>query len=406
MSQASSLNDDLSAAARFGGDGDGVTRFAWSPELLSAHRWLAEQLEALGLAATLDAAGNVIGRWEAGSGKAVVIGSHLDTVPSGGRYDGALGVLAGLDVIRRLKAAGVEPARPVWLASFMDEEGARFRTALLGSRAFVGEDLTELAGRLDPAGGTLRDGMTAAGFDFDRLPEATAIGSVGAYLELHIEQGRVLESAGAGIGIVTGLAGMFGMRATLRGRADHAGTTPMNDRRDALVGASRAIVALRDHATRQPGLLRMTVGTMSVEPGGFNIVPASCEFSIDVRAERAEALDGAREWITALLEDVARDEDLELDLRPTHGQPPHDFDEQIIAALRRAAAAEGAKAVDMKSGAGHDAMVIGRHAPAAMLFVPSRDGLSHTPAEYTSPEQCELGARVLAGAVRDLAEAS
>ena len=168
----------------------------------------------------------------------------------------------------------------------MDEEGARFRTALLGSRAFVGEDLTELADRRDPGGVTLRDAMTEAGFSFDRLPEAVAIESVGAYLELHIEQGRVLESAGAGIGIVTGLAGMFGMRATFRGRADHAGTTPMNDRRDALVGASRAVVALRDHATRHPGLLRMTVGTMSVQPGGFNIVPVLCEFSIDVRAER------------------------------------------------------------------------------------------------------------------------
>ena len=405
MGRASSLIDDLSAAARFGGDGDGVTRYAWSPEQMAVLRWLAEQLEALGLTATLDAAGNVIGRWEAGSGKAVVIGSHLDTVPSGGRFDGALGVLAGLDAIRRLKAEGFEPACPVWLASFMDEEGARFRTALMGSRAFVGEDLTELADRQDPDGVTLRDAMTDAGFAFDRLPEAVAIDSVGAYVELHIEQGRVLESAGAGIGIVTGLAGMFGMRATFRGRADHAGTTPMDDRRDALVGASRAVVALRDHATRHPGLLRMTVGTISVQPGGFNIVPASCEFSIDVRAERGDDLDGARAWITALLEDIAGDEDLELDLRHTHGQPPHDFDDNVIAALRQAADAEGAKTVDMKSGAGHDAMVIGRHAPAAMLFVPSRDGVSHSPAEYTSPEQCEIGARVLAGAVRNLTQA-
>ena len=406
MGRASSLIDDLSAAARFGGDGDAVTRYAWSPELMSVHGWLVEQLEALGLTATLDAAGNVIGRWETGSGKAVVIGSHLDTVPTGGRYDGALGVLAGLDAIRRLQAAGFEPGRPVWLASFMDEEGARFRTALMGSRAFVGEDLTELADRRDPGGITLRDAMTEAGFSFDRLPEAVAIESVGAYLELHIEQGRVLESAGAGIGIVTGLAGMFGMRATFRGRADHAGTTPMNDRRDALVGASRAVVALRDHATRHPGLLRMTVGTMSVQPGGFNIVPVLCEFSIDVRAERGEDLDGAREWITALLEGIARDEDLELDLRRTHGQPPHDFDEHVIAALRQAADEEGAETVDVKSGAGHDAMVIGRHAPAAMLFVPSRDGISHNPAEYTSPEQCELGARVLAAAVRNLTQAT
>jgi allantoate deiminase len=400
----SSLIDDLSAAARFGGAGDGVTRFAWSAELMQANRWLVAQLEALGLAASIDAAGNVVGRWEAGHGPAIVVGSHLDTVPSGGRFDGALGVLSGLDAIRRLKTSGVEPQRPVWLVSFMDEEGARFRTALMGSRAFVGEDLTGLADRRDAAGVTMREAMAEAGFDFDRLPEATAIDRVGAYLELHIEQGRVLESAAAGIGIVTGLAGMFGMRATFRGRADHAGSTPMDDRRDALAGAARAVLALRDHAARHPGLLRMTVGTLSVEPGGFNIVPAECELSIDVRAERPEDLDAAREWTTALLRSIAAEEGLEVELRTTHGQPPHAFDPGLIAALRQAAETEGARTLDMTSGAGHDAMVVGRHVPTAMLFVPSRDGLSHTPAEYTDPEACELGARVLARAVAVLAE--
>jgi hydantoinase/carbamoylase family amidase len=400
----SSLIDDLSAAARFGGAGDGVTRFAWSAELMQASRWLVAQLDALGLAASIDAAGNVVGRWEAGRGPAIVVGSHLDTVPNGGRFDGALGVLSGLDAIRRLKTSGVEPQRPVWLVSFMDEEGARFRTALMGSRAFVGEDLTSLADRRDAGGVTIREAMAKAGFDFDRLPEATAIDHVGAYLELHIEQGRVLESAGAGIGIVTGLAGMFGIRATFRGRADHAGTTPMDDRRDALAGAARAVLALRDHAARHPGLLRMTVGTLSVEPGGFNIVPAECELSIDVRAERPEDLGAAREWTTALLDTIAAEEGLEVELRHTHGQPPHAFDAGLIAALRQAAEAEGASTVDMTSGAGHDAMVVGRHAPTAMLFVPSRDGLSHSPAEYTDPEACELGARVLARAVALLAQ--
>jgi hydantoinase/carbamoylase family amidase len=404
VGSTSSLIEDLSAAARFGGAGDGVTRFAWSPELMQASRWLVAQLEALGLAASIDAAGNVIGRWEAGRGPAIVVGSHLDTVPSGGRFDGALGVLAGLDAIRRLRTSGVEPRRPLWLVSFMDEEGARFRTALMGSRAFVGEDLTSLADRRDAAGATLREAMAEAGFAFDRLPEAAAVDRAGAYLELHIEQGRVLESAGAAIGIVTGLAGMLGMRATFRGRADHAGTTPMDDRRDALAGGARAVLALRDHAARQPGLLRMTVGTLSVKPGGFNIVPAECELSIDVRAERREDLDAAREWTTALLDSISAEEGLELELRHTHGQPPHAFDARLIAALRQAAEAEGASTLDMTSGAGHDAMVVGRHVPAAMLFVPSRDGLSHTPAEYTSPEACELGARVLARAVALLGE--
>ena len=398
------LIEDLSAAARFGADGDGVSRFAWSPELMAVNAWLVEQLEEMGLNSGIDAAGNVVGRWDAVGGRAVVLGSHLDTVPAGGRYDGALGVLSGLDAIRRLKAQGAEPARPVWLVSFMDEEGARFRTAMLGSRAFVGEDLSELGDRRDASGVQLRDAMAQAGFDFDRLPEARAIEKVGAYVELHIEQGRVLESAGADVGIVTGLAGMFGMRVTFRGHADHAGTTPMDDRCDALAGAARAVVDLRDRAARHSEMLRITVGTMAVEPGGFNIVPATCEFSIDVRAERRDELERIQEWIAARLDRIAEEERLAYDLVKTHGQPPHEFDERIVAALRKAAELEDVRALDLTSGAGHDAMVVGRHAPAGMLFVPSRDGLSHNPAEYTSPEQCELGARVLARAVLALAE--
>jgi allantoate deiminase len=397
-----SLIDDIEAAARFGADGAGVSRFAWSPELMAVHEWLIEQLAALGLPAGMDAASNIIGRWGTGTRDAVVVASHLDTVPCGGRYDGALGVLSGLDALRRLKARGGEPARPAWLVSFTDEEGARFGTALFGSRAFAGDDLSALAERRDAAGTTIREAMREAGFDFDRLPEARAIDRVGAYVELHIEQGTVLESAGADIGVVTGLAGIMGLRATFRGRADHAGTTPMNARQDALVGAARAVVALRDHAARHPGLLRMTVGIVDARPGGFNIVPEHCEISIDVRAGRRADQDAGRAWIAALVRDIARDERLEVDLRETHAQPPHDFDAGVVAAVRAAAEAEGAKTVDMLSGAGHDAMVVGKHVPAGMLFVPSRAGRSHTPDEYTAPEQCEMGARVLARIVADL----
>ena len=252
MTAEGSLAEDLASAARFGGEGTAVTRFAWSPELMQAHRWLAQRLEAPWASqgsSTRQATSSGAGRPAAG--RAVLVGSHLDTVPRGGRYDGALGVLAGLDAIRRLKARGAAPARPVWLVSFMDEEGARFGTALLGSRAFAGEDLADVAERRDADGTTLRDAMAQAGFAFDRLGDARAIDDVGAYIELHIEQGTVLESAGADIGIVTGLAGILGMRVTFRGRADHAGTTPMHERRDALVGAARAIVALRDHAARR-----------------------------------------------------------------------------------------------------------------------------------------------------------
>jgi allantoate deiminase len=399
------LLEDLDAAARFGASAAGITRFAWSPELMGVGSWLVERLASLGLEAGFDAAGNAVGRWRAGSGKAVVIGSHLDTVPDGGRFDGALGVICGLDAIRRLMASGVAPRRPIWLVSFMDEEGARFRSAMFGSRAFVGEELGDLADRRDADGTTLPEAMAAAGFSFDRVREAKAIDDVRAYVELHIEQGRVLERAQADVGFVTGLAGVLGMRATLRGWADHAGATPMSDRRDALVGAARAVLELRDKAARDLRTVRTTVGAIKVEPGGFNVIPGSCEFSIDVRATDPGDFDEAESRITGLLQRIADEERLELEVTRTHRQPPHTFDRGIVETFRRAAEAEGANGLDIVSGAGHDATVVGRHVPAGMLFVRSRDGLSHNPAEYTTPEQCEVGTRVLTRTVAELAGA-
>jgi allantoate deiminase len=406
VSVDSALIGYLDAAARFGVDGDGVTRFAWSPEIAAVSRWLVDELEAIGLDAEIDAAGNVVGRWNAGAGTAVAVGSHLDTVPRGGRFDGALGVISGLEAIRRLKTSGFVPSRPVWLVSFTDEEGARFRTSMLGSRAFVGEPLDELADRRDAEGTTVRDAMAMAGFDFARLPEARAIDGVGAYLELHIEQGRVLERAGASVGVVTGLAGILGVRATLSGRADHAGTTPMNDRRDALAGAARAVLEVRQMAASDPSLVRATVGTIAVEPGGFNVIPARCEFSVDLRATGSQAFEDAERRVTGLLERIAEEEGLGLELRTFHRQPPHDFDPGIVDALRAAVRDERIAGVELASGAGHDAMVLGRQVPAGMLFVPSRDGLSHTPDEYTAPEHCEAGVRVLARAIAGLGAAA
>ncbi len=186
------LAEDLAHVARFGADGDGVTRFAWSDELMQASRWLVRRLEELGLEAGIDAAGNVVGKWHA-PGRALVLGSHLDTVPHGGRYDGTLGVLGALEAIRLLRERGFQPSRPVWLVAFNDEEGARFDTAMLGSRAFCGDDLAALAGRRDRTGTTLAAAMQAQGFAVADLPSARAVDDVAGYLELHIEQGRVLE---------------------------------------------------------------------------------------------------------------------------------------------------------------------------------------------------------------------
>ncbi|HXV56864.1 MAG TPA: M20 family metallo-hydrolase [Gaiellaceae bacterium] len=393
----SSLGADLEAAARIGADErGGVSRFAWTPELAEANAWLAGRLAALGLAVEVDPAGNVLGRWEAGAGKALVLGSHLDTVPCGGRFDGALGVLAGVDVVRRLRAEGVEPRRPLWVVSFNDEEGGRFQTGLLGSRAFCGEcDLADWGARGIP------EAMAEAGFDFERLAEARRVDRVGAYLELHIEQGPVLETAGVDLGVVTAITGLLGFRARFLGAANHAGTTPMAHRRDALAGAARAVLALREEA-RARNDMTANVGVISAEPGGFNVVPGAAELTIDVRSPTAEGFARLEPFVRGLLERIAAEEELGLELSETHRKEPVALDPELQDALERAAREEGASTLRLPSGAGHDAMVLGRHVPAAMLFVPSRGGLSHTPEEFTAPEHCELGARVLARAVRAL----
>jgi hydantoinase/carbamoylase family amidase len=392
----SSLAAELEAAALIGADGGGVSRFAWTRELAEANAWLIARLEELGLEAELDAAGNVLGRWSAGDGNAVLIGSHLDTVPRGGRYDGALGVLAALDAVRSLRAAGIEPTRPLWVVSFNDEEGSAFQTGMLGSRAFCGDlDLEDWRRR------GVADAMARAGFDFDRLPEARGIDDVGAYLELHIEQGPVLEQSGEDIAVVTAITGLLGFRVRFLGAANHAGTTPMESRRDALAGASRVVLALREEARTKEGMTA-NVGKLMVEPGGFNVIPGVAEFTVDVRSPTTEGFERAEAFVRDTVKRVAAEENLGVEVSVTHRKPPVALDQSLQEALVAAAEAEGASYRRMPSGAGHDAMVLAHHVPAAMVFVPSRGGISHSPDEYTPPEQCELGARVLTRAVRSL----
>jgi hydantoinase/carbamoylase family amidase len=391
----------LDDVARIGGAGTGVTRFAWTPELAEASAWLCERLSGLGLEPSIDAAGNVLGKWPTGKGKAVLVGSHLDTVPTGGRYDGALGVCSALEAVRLLQERGIEPTRPIWIVSFMDEEGARFRASLMGSRAFCGEDVSGLDERVDPDGVTLRAAMSALGYDYDRVGDARAVGDVGAYLELHIEQGPGLVEAGIDIGVVTGIVGLVGYRARFEGEANHAGTTPMRARRDAFAGGARTALALRERA-RTSGDLTVNVGVVRVEPGGFNVIPGACEITIDIRSavpERYQELDTIVRDTAAT---IASEEKLAVEVVETHRLDPCPMDRALVEALERAVAAEGASSTRMPSGAGHDAMTLGRHVPSAMLFVPSQNGISHSPEEYSTPEDCERGARVLARALEEL----
>ena len=390
----------LDELARIGRDaGGGVTRVAWSPELFRAYDWVGDRLRELGLEVELDAAGNLLARWQAGAGAPILVGSHLDTVPTGGRFDGVFGVVAAVHAIRLLKAEGFMPSRPIWIAAFMDEEGTRFGAALFGSRAFAGEDVGDLGDRVDADGVTLRGAMTAAGLDFDRVGDAHRVEEIGAYLELHIEQGPVLEAEGRDLGVVSSIVGLRGYRVRLSGEANHAGTTPMSMRRDAFAGAARIALALRDEARARENVTA-NVGMISVQPGGANVVPGVADFTIDVRAATPGNLALLDALVSETVTRIAAEEGLGHALEQTFALEPLELDPCLAAALERAADAEGASTMRKPSGAGHDAMVVGRHVPAAMLFVPSRGGVSHSPHEYSEPAQVELGMRVLAATLR------
>lgn len=393
----------LEELGRIGATPDGgVDRVAWTPELFDAYEWVAERMRALGLAVEVDAAGNLLGRWETGEGKAVLAGSHLDTVPSGGKLDGALGVVGALHAVAQLQRQGFTPSRPVWIAAFMDEEGPRFGAAFFGSRAFAGEDVTPLGERVDVAGRTLAEAMREHGHELERVAGACRIGDVHAYLELHIEQGPVLEAEGIEIGVVTSIVGLRGFRVRLRGQANHAGTTPMALRRDAFAGAARIALELRDFARGRENVTA-NVGEVSVRPGASNVVPGLVELTIDTRTTTPAGIAELERVVAETVERIAREEGLEAELEPTFAVEPLELDAGLVAAVERAAAHEGARSRRLPSGAGHDATVIGRYVRAAMIFVPSEGGISHSPAERSSPEQLELGVRVLAAAIRDVA---
>jgi len=399
------LQSDLAALDRFGQDANGgFTRLAWSPELRAVVDWTAERMRAAGLEPEIDAAGNLIGRWQAGTGKALLVGSHLDTVTSGGRFDGALGVLTALESVRRLREQGFQPARPVWVVAFMDEEGERWNSVMIGSRAFVGDEIPpEEAGRRDDDGVALEEAMRSWGRQFADLSNARAVDRVHAYLELHCELGPVLETEGIDIGAVTEIVGLVGLRVTLGGVTNHAGTTPMPGRRDALVGAASVIRGLRDRALRS-GEFTATVGAIGSRPGGIAAIPGECTFSVDLRAPEPAGLLTAREQLDDLLSAVCAAEGLSASVAEVYVLDPTPLDPDIVSTISAASQDAGLSFRRMSSGAGHDAMLLARHVPAAMIFVPSVGGIGHAPEELTEERDVENGAKVLTETVRRLAQ--
>ena len=379
---------DLEELSAIGRCGRGVHRPAYTPDDVRAREWLAEKLRAAGLEPEIDGVGNVLGRCP--EGRAVLAGSHVDSVPRGGRLDGALGVVAALEAARTL-GAGVD------VVSFADEEGAF--TGTLGSRAFCGElDEEERAGLVTADGRRFGEALEATGWAGRPLARVDPARHA-AFVELHIEQGPVLEAGPERLGVVTGIVGIRRRRLTFHGQADHAGTTPAEMRRDAGAAALRYGVAFLDAIAAHGGPATVcNVGAIRFEPGASNIVPALAEMIVEYRdlsAERLAALD-------AVVDGLAADVGLELDdVAPIH-QDGVAMDEGVIAALERGAEAAGSPARRMASGAGHDAMILARHVPAGMLFAPSIGGRSHSEEEDTAPEDLVRAAQALTNGIAAL----
>ena len=374
-------------------DADATTRLAWTREDEEAAGWFARRAEAIGRRMERDPAGNL---WACpdSPGPWWAVGSHLDTVRDGGQYDGALGVAAGFAVAARSNV-------PLAVISFADEEGARFNTPTFGSRALVGRlDVDDALLRLDDGGVALGDAMADAGVDPERLREAPGwLERVRGFLELHIDQSRDLAAAGKPAGVVTRLAARMRLQAELTGRADHAGTTPREDRHDALAAAARLIVRADAEAAQRLGMV-FTASRLEVEPNAPTTVPSLARLWLDARAPAAEAVTSWREAVASEAERVAAEAAVGLDLRTAAWSEGAAFPDEVVEALAHALRPGAARLVCY---AGHDAGVIAAARPAGMVLVRNETGISHSPEEEVSLEDAAVGATALLAAAEELA---
>ena len=349
-----------------------------------------------GLDVRIDPATNIIGRRHGRTkGAAIACGSHIDTVPGGGAYDGALGSLAGIECLQTLEEAAIETRHPFEVIVFANEEGQSF-AGLMGSRAMAGAlDAHEIHTQ-DSNGRTLAEALHEFGGDPDRLSQSVRTSrEVSAYVELHVEQGGVLESAATPIGVVEGIVGIQYVDVVLTGRANHAGTTPMELRRDALVAASRFILAV-DEAIRTGEFCRVgTVGTLDVVPNARNVVPGEVRMKLGLRDLDTEAIDRALEHLRQRADEISRRSQVGVQLDKSERMDPAAADPELMRAVALASERLSLPYRTMPSGAGHDAQMMARIAPMGMIFVPSAAGVSHSESEFTSPEDCANGANVL-----------
>ena len=406
------LRSDIESNARFGAvpsdEGRGRTVLTGTDADRRAREFLCERLRDAGLDVRIDRVGNVVGRWTPDGADPdaapVATGSHLDSVPEGGIFDGPLGVYAGLEAVRALQEAGVDLVRPVEVVAFTEEEGQRFGGGLVGSSVASGampvEEALDIA---DDDGIPLGDALADIGFGGHGRLDAAAWE---AWIELHVEQSDRLVDAGVPVGVVTTIVGLTRCDVAIRGEADHAGATTMGDRTDALAAASEFVLDVEETARSVSGGDGTTVGTvgkLSVSPNAPNVIPGSTSLTVDIRDIESAAIDRVVDAAASSLDRIEAERAVETTFAREWDRQPVGMDDRCRDALHAAGAAAGIDTMDMASGAAHDTMYVADVTDAALLFAPSEGGISHSPREWTDWEDCADATRVLAGAIRRLA---
>ena len=396
----------LSEIAQCSQSATGVTCLPFTPEHVAALAHIRDWMSAAGLQVHMDAAATLIGRLEGPEGsKTMLIGSHQDSVPSGGRYDGIMGVVLACLALEKLRDECVTLPFAVEVLAFADEEGVRFPTALLGPRSLAGTFNRSALDLMDNDGVTLGAALSSFGADpsqLDRLARNPA--DIVGYLEAHIEQGPVLETQNAPVGVVTGICGIERNRARFVGENGHAGTVPMADRRDALVAASRVIAAVSDTA-KETNSIRATVGTICVKPNAVNAIPETADFSLEVRSVSDEARLGFTNQMRDIGRAITSDTDLNFEMEQTYAQPAVACDAKLSDALVEAVRQSGHPSITLPSGATHDASAMSDLCPIAMLFVRCRHGRSHHPDEFASDADMAAAVDAIAEFLATLATA-
>lgn len=405
MIDAKIFERNFNAISEFGAlKGGGLTRLAFSKEDLEARKFLINLIEKNGFKLKIDNVGNIFAIYDDGceaDAKPVCVGSHIDSVPNGGFYDGTLGVMAGLEALSSIKEAGIKLKRPLWLINFSCEESSRFKTATIGSKIISGKLSQQRLHELkDEDGISLFEAMSAAGFKPQNLDEAILKeNSLHAYLELHIEQGPVLERSAISVGVVSGIAAPIRFEITIQGKADHSGATPMNMRCDALLAASHIIIAANKFAKSKKTAVA-TVGYVHAKPGVLNVVPGEARLGVDLRDIDKASLEELNLELRNFVGELSRELKFSYEIRELSSDEPVKLSEHAINLLEDEAKKLGIKTLTLPSGAGHDAMNLTKLASSVgMLFIPCVDGISHNTKEAINFKDAVAATKILTNAL-------